>query len=386
MKFKKGLNEFVLLIAQKISQPIGDLFITSIDWETLNHCKQVDKRILAGFDDDGSEVYRGIQRDLSKERKEELIEYVNRNSEATFPTSIIVNIPFEKLRIEPLRDSLPVSLDEDQGNFEFKVNIELYALIFPWETEIIQIIDGQHRLSGFSNSSNLKFDLPVTVFVDQGIESQAEIFAIVNGKQTRVSPSLVYELFGLSTKRNPYSIAHNVAILLNEDKSSPFFRWIMRLGKANDFYKGFITQSTVIKSILELICGNIKQAEIDKNRMAKGQTLSELPEATSMVAPLRKFFLTEEDTVIFKVISNFFSAVKETFPVEWEKDDSIFKRTIGYLGLIKVFKKLALRGIQTKKLSKEFFLFEIMKYKDVTFNNIQLSSKGVNQVYEKLTS
>ena len=119
--------------------------------------------------------------------------------------------------------------------------------------------------------------------------------------------------------------------------------------------------------------------------MNKGERVSLLTEATNKIAPLRSFFVSDEDSVIFKVISNFFSAVKDTFPNEWEKEDSIFKRTVGYLGLIKVFKQMSMKGAETKKLSKDFFLSELNNFKGARFDGVQLSSKGVNQVYERLT-
>ncbi|WKZ76241.1 MAG: DGQHR domain-containing protein [Vicingaceae bacterium] len=384
--------EYVVLLCQRIEQPIGDLYTTSINWQTLKKIAYTFPRVLMGIDETGKEEYAGIQRHLSPERVKEISAYVNEDSAATFPSSIIINIPIEELDVVAVNPQFTISNNDDQNdikclnenqtiNFEMP---ELFVFTFPYKEGVAQIIDGQHRMSGFeSSSSDLKFDLPVTIFVDQLIPVQAEIFSTINGKQTRVTPSLVYDLFGLSQKRSPYRVANEIVRLLNESENSPLKNWIRILGKANKFYAGYITQSTVVKNLLLLICGNIKQAEEDKRLLAIGKKPELKTTLTSRETVFRDFFIDGEDEIIFKAITNFFKAVQTTYSEEWNNENSIIKKTVGFTALFKVFMFLAKRGREKDNLTYEFFQQELSNKADISFNDIQLSSKGVNQLYNR---
>lgn len=390
----KQINKvnYVVLLCQRIEQPIGDLYTTSINWQTLKKIAYTYPRVLMGIDENGKEEYAGIQRHLSPERVKEISAYVNEDSVATFPSSIIINIPIEDLDAVAVNPTFTINNNDDQNDIKclnenqslnFEIS-ELFVFTFPYKEGVAQIIDGQHRMSGFEKSpSTLKFDLPVTIFVDQLIPVQAEIFSTINGKQTRVTPSLVYDLFGLSQKRSPYRVANEIVRLLNESENSPLKNWIRILGKANKFYSGYITQSTVVKNLLLLICGNIKQAEEDKRLLAIGKKPELKTTLTSRETVFRDFFIDGEDEIIFKAITNFFKAVQTTYNEEWKKENSIIKKTVGFTALFKVFMFLAKKGREEDNLTYEFFQKELLDNADISFNDIQLSSKGINQLYNK---
>ena len=394
MKIIKIENQpYVYLLCQKIEQPIGSLYSTALDWKILKHISFSDPRVLIGYDDYGSEIYRGIQRALSRTRVEEIQKYVNEYDYATFPTSVLINFPHEKVEIVEL--NIDMKFDSKKASEDFNLNpktIErsvkeypnLVMLIFPYEKSIAQIIDGQHRMSGFKDTDNIKFDLPVTIFVDQLVEQQAEIFSTINGKQTRVTPSLVYELFGITERKSPYKTAHNIIKVLNESDESPIKNWIKRLGKSNNYYDGYITQSTANKNILKLLSGNAKQVDEDMRSLARGEELSGDTPYSRNGGVLRKFFIKNDEISIIKILFNFFNAIEEKFPDEWEKENSIFKRTIGITALFKVLTDLIPVGLNQKSLKKEFFLEMI---REVELNpNVTLSSKGINEIYEQFNS
>jgi DGQHR domain-containing protein len=384
-------TDCVLLFCNRVNQPIGELYSTTVPWQILRKIAYTNPRILLGIDENGKEEYAGIQRQLSDERQKEISDYVNRDSTATFPSSIIINIPKDELdaiAVSPHFDLKIEGVDShDYRNFpegyEESISIpDVFLFAFPYRENVAQIIDGQHRMSGFEESSDdLVFDLPVTIFVEQLIERQAEIFATINGKQTRVSPSLVFDLFGLSQKRSPYKVANELVKLLNESDLSPLKSWIRILGSANAFYSGYITQSTVVKNILKLYSGNIKQAEEDKRILANGKKPTPKPTLTTNEPVFRDFFIQEEDNIIFKAIINFFNAVKSNYTAEWEKQDSILKKTVGFSALFKVFMVLAKRGMAEENLTEQFFKSQLID--NVNFGDIMLSSKGVNQLYDR---
>jgi DGQHR domain-containing protein len=392
----KNINnvDYVFLLCQRIIQPIGELYSTSISWEILRRVAFTNPRILMGIDENGKEEYQGIQRLLSPDRRKEIADYVNKDLSATFPSSIIINIPQQEVDVIPINPSILLNIVDD-GLSDNPKNIpigfnesiqfpDLFLFVFPFKENVAQIIDGQHRMSGFENSNaGLRFDLPITIFVEQLIDKQAEIFSTINGKQTRVTPSLVFDLFGLSSKRSPYKVANELVKLLNESDSSPIKNWIRILGKANDFYSGYITQSTVVKNILLLYCGNIKQAEEDKRVLASGKKPTTLPTLTTRETIFRDLFISEEDEIIFKALLNFLNAVKNTFNVEWERQDTVLKKTVGFSALFKVFMVLAKKGRAQQSLSLDFFTAELLPSAQIDFNGILLSSKGVNQLFER---
>lgn len=356
-----------------IKQPIGLLYNTTISNKLLNYICKSDARILEGFDDEGNEIYRGYQRKISTERTTQIRDYIYEYNYATFPTSIIINIPREKIIITEFKIE---NIDVDVFN-------KLVILEIENEEGIGQIIDGQHRMSGFDNE-DIEFDLPVTIFIDQLLETQAEIFATINGKQTRVTPSLVFDLFGITERDSPYKTSNKIITFLNEDKNSPLYQWIKRLGNNNDFYKASITQSAVAKNILKLICGNAKQAEDDLRKLSKNEKLTLITSFSKTQPVLRKFYVAGDDTALIKILLNFFNAVKRSFEVEWSSENSIFKKTIGFDALIKVLIYLAEKGMIMNKLTEEFF-FENLK--SVTIDpNVQLSSKGIKELSDQIIS
>ena len=386
--------DYLYLLCQKVEQPIGSLFLTSISWQNLKKIASAQPRVLVDKDETGTEIYRGIQRHLSTERQLEISNYV-KGKLATFPTSIIINIPFEELDIFPVTSTFQIvpNLEKDINNTDaiptepLKFD-NLYLFILPLKLDVAQIIDGQHRLSGFTNlNESLMFDLPITIFVDQEIEYQAEVFATINGKQTRVTPSLVYDLFGLSSKRSPYKLSNEIIKALNENEDSPLQYCFRILGKSNDYYSGYVTQSTFAKNFIMLICGNYKQAEEDKRLLFEDIDVPIETRFSTKKPVLREYFVKREDEVILKVIMNFFKALKNVFNDEWNKENSVLKKTVGFTALFKVLEDLIEKGKYNKTLKEEFFKQELDVVKaHINLENIQLSSKGVNQLYAQFNT
>ncbi|ESU27662.1 hypothetical protein FSS13T_01330 [Flavobacterium saliperosum S13] len=379
-------KKYIYLLCNKMTQPVGDLYSSSMDSKVLKDISFSNPRVLVGFSETGEEIYRGIQRALSPERVKEIKKYVNEYEYSTFPSSIILNFPHEKVDIYDVDISLNVTSSIEDINYPIDLKnkkidnfSKMVLLVFPYEESIAQIIDGQHRMSGFEDDCKIDFDLPITIFIDQSVEQQAEIFSTINGKQTRVTPSLVYELFGINERPSPYKTAHNIVVALNNSEESPLKNWFKRLGKSNKYYEGYITQSTANQNILKILCGNAKQVDEDMRVLSRGEKLSMETKFSSKLPVLREFYIDNDEITIIKILFNFFNAVKECLPDEWNKKDSIFKKTIGFVALFKVLNDLIPLGLNEKKLSKEFFI-SILNNISID-SNITISSKGVNELY-----
>jgi DGQHR domain-containing protein len=245
--------------AIKVSQPIGDVFIASMDQKLIQDITFFDVRRRIAEERD-VERYLGIQRPLQPRRVEELRAYVN-FIDATFPTSIILAIDSDYAEFDEETGYLTIS-NAAQG--EEKPTIAFRNLS--------RVIDGQHRIAGLEGLKQGNFDVIVSIFIGSDISDQAYVFATVNLEQTKVNKSIAYDLFELARTRSPIKTCHNIAVALDRDKESPFYERIKRLGVATEGRDTeTLTQSTFVNSLVGYISDNPKQ---DRDDLIRGKKLN----------------------------------------------------------------------------------------------------------------
>ena len=331
----------------KIEQPIGTFYLTRIPASSLIEMVTVSQR--------STENIEGIQRERSKKRVEEICEFCH-DSDAVFPTPIVVSVDLD----------VPYSVDPDN----FTINL-------PDGKIIGQVIDGQHRLWGIKDSglSDL-FELPVVLMFDMTVEEKAYIFTIINSTQTKVNKSLIYDLFALSTTRSPQRTCHEIARAFNSDENSPFYNRMKMLGKKELGQRNAIlSQGTFVNQLLRLIS---KNPDGDARAIKRGQQLD-----YDDRLPLRKYFINEQDDVIYKVLLNTFCALKNNFLSEWlEPDSNILWKTTGFCGVMAALNFLLRRGIRKKTLSFDYFnevFSSFKKYivrKEITLTSLDFPGGG----------
>jgi len=309
----------------KVSQPIGTFYIVSMKASTLVKIASVERR---------DENPNAVQREQSAKRIKEIAKYCG-DSDATFPTSIIISV----------NENADIILGEHTLEFE--------------ENKIIgEVIDGQHRLEGIKSSNNINdFELPVVLMFNLYPEEKAYVFSIINSKQTRVNMSLIYDLFALSTKRSPYKTCHETARALNKEFESPFHNRLKMLGKKGPEQElASLSQGTFIKYMLELIS---KKPDADTKDIKNGVKLQ-----SDKTCVLRDYFIKEKDEVIYKILFNLYSGVRDAFKLEWDNpNDFILSKAIGFGAVIKAFPVIYKKGVDENKLSQDFFksIFEEFK-------------------------
>ena len=379
------MSDCIVLSGLKIRQPIGDLYVAKIKAKDLLKISYSDIRAIA--DETYRNTYLGIQRKLDPKREKEIAEYVQ-TFDATFPTSIVVYI--------------------DENNVEIKENNNdtLQITIINMSDKTAKIIDGQHRLAGLQvaidfleqNNSDLfntgdqklqaikDFELSLTILIGMDIAEQANIFSKVNLTQTKVNKSLVYDLEEYSKIRSPYKSAHNIAIALNYNEKSPFYKKIKRLGYI-DFGRETLTQQTFVESLTKLFLS--PDPEKDRDDMARYEKLSEIDYSDKF--PFRKLFADNNDVTIAKILYNYFNAVKSKWPEAWESSKYLLSKNNGFRALMKY-----LRDIYTEASSnnttvptveiffKYFESFEI-RSEEFTPQNFKLGESGMNEFYKYLS-
>lgn len=260
----------------------------------------------------------GIQREPNPEKIVDIKNYILGDPLATFPNTIIIS----------LRDDLSA----ESPLYKFNEEGDLLLSLDP---EVANVIDGQHRLAALKDSED-DFELPVSIFLDLSIGEQAKLFAIINSTQTKVPLDLVYEDFFQSAERSPEKISFYIVKNLNEDEKSPWFSKIKTLSER----KGRnLAQGSMAKYI-------------HKNLLNPGK-------------PLSHMYTLEREKDIYEILKNYFTAIKDTFPEEWEdlSGKYILTKTTGFVGFMLFFGDI-LKNSKNEKLTKEFFAKKISLSKE----------------------
>jgi DGQHR domain-containing protein len=316
--------------ALRATQPIGDLYFAVMSSKDVSLIANFDvRRVL--IEDRDVERYLGIQRPLQPQRVNELQKYVN-FSDATFPTAIILAIDDEYAAYDAEKMQLKVRNYRD-GEEQPSTNIR----------KIARVIDGQHRIAGLFAFNGSNFDVPVTVFVGSDIADQAYVFATVNLEQTKVSRSLTYDLLALAKTRSPQRTCHNIAVALDSDERSPFYKRIKRLGVATPGRIGEkLTQAQFVENLLPYISRDPKQ---DRDDLLNRRKLDKVDLKMSRKFIFRNMFIDGRDLDIAEIVFNYFSAVQKRWLKGWDtiNEGLILNRTNGFRALIKVLRPLTLK-------------------------------------------
>lgn len=370
------------LTAFKLSQPIGEFYVSTMPACRLMNLAEADIRRITNRN---IEEYSGIQRGLSPKRRKEIQSYIE-TVDATFPNSIILNLPKDKLEKEIIPIDCP-------PNFDIPNLKDIYSIEVKESQNTFEIIDGQHRLAGFTNDNCQGFDLLVVIFIDLLMEDQAYIFSVINLTQTKVNRSHVYDLFDLAETRSPEKTAHTIAKMLNSEEESPFYQRIKLLGnipKADGevLYKPILSQGTVVAEVLELISLDPKR---DRNYIKQGIKVQLKGDEVERGLIFRRFFVEDQDWAIYKTMLNYFSAIKNNFRSEWEDQENPISRAIGYEALMRLLVPVFQQGKQEEDISFDYFnsVFSraYSRYQEdesrIDFDNYSPSGRGARDLYNK---
>lgn len=260
-----------------------------------------------------------IQRKKSKERLQEIGNYINR-ANSIFPNSIIINL---SMREAPIEDK---DIDINQ-----LIQITDNSLYFDETKVVANIIDGQHRLGGFEYANNIyldKYELIVTIMIGLEPAQQAELFATINGKQKAVNKSVLYDLSSMTENEYSMSVtAHLITSWFNVNEKSPLRNKIKMLGEG----EGTISQAAMIEAIVPLI----KEKNISFN---------DAEEINKVLPVLNEEFKKQDSKIIIKFLYDYFKCFKEVFPYEWEYNvrqndikKYILNKTTGISGILMAF-------------------------------------------------
>jgi len=125
----------------------------------------------------------GYQRMLRKKKLKEISEYIKVNG--GFPSPIIVSVKGEVF------DPLPKDKRREQHE-----DIEFGTLHLPAKPRTIYVVDGQHRLYGYTLlERNTKYYINVIAYKGLRGADEGTMFVDINLKQTKVPSQLLWELY-----------------------------------------------------------------------------------------------------------------------------------------------------------------------------------------------
>lgn len=325
----------------EVRQPIGTFYLCCIPASIL--VRIVTSKSRNDYPD-------GVQRERVKDRIKSIINFCS-DPDAVFPTPIVVSV-------------------DKQANVS--INADKRTITIPENSLIGDVIDGQHRLWGIKESGlSDNFDLPVVFMFDLLLEEKAYVFATINSNQKKVDPSLIYDLFDVSSKRSPGKTVHEIARAMNYKEDSPFYNRLKMLGKREPSQpNATLSQGTFAKSLLMLIS---KKPDDDARILRNGG----IPPQDQRL-PLRQLFIDDRDDLIAKIMFNCFNALKRVFPDEWENPNTnILWKTTGFRGVLYAFPTLMSKGMRDRMLTETYFVRCFQAFKQyLEKNDIRITSES----------
>ena len=385
-------KEFRRVPAILVKQPLGEFYVASIQARDLLQVCYADR--LRAILENGTYRLEGSQRLKNIPRLKEIGRYIN-TTEAAFPNSIILaaNYSFTsglivednalKWRIEPLCEGKD----------------ELVHLVIPTPEPLAPIIDGQHRLFGFTHADERRLNTQVlcSIFLDLPRPYQAYLFATINSTQKPVSRSQTYELFGYNIDEEPPELwsPEKLAVFLtrkmNTESDGPLSGRIL-VAAENDFAITraeakarniwMVSTATVVNGITRLISTSPKR-DADALRTGRYQKRPRLAkERPGDRAPLRKVYLDTRDKVILAAVTNFFHAVLDVCGPELP-NESYLTKTVGIQALFDTLRSLASQALDARDFSRQWFVHKLEPLGHVDFSHNafqQASGQGRTQI------
>ncbi|MBB5647648.1 DGQHR domain-containing protein [Pedobacter cryoconitis] len=293
------------------------------------------------------------QRLIKKNRLKEIHTFIDEDK-GYFPNSIIINIVSEKNK----------KLVFDQSNNQVPDAISRIGVLhLPKKYRSAYIIDGQHRLYGYSNSQYKSSNtIPVVALVNLDRSEQVKLFMQINENQKAVPKdlrnTLDADLLWDSDSRLDQlkALKSKIAINLGENRRSPFFGKI----SIGEDKRSITTEHINLAINRSDFLGKVKKFEIEKL-------------GTFYTGDLDKAYLNISD-FLFKC----FGYLKDSLEDMWEQEGNIIVINKGFYAITLMLNDLLnhlFKNEDTKVVTNVKATFEEIKtyldtiihfYKDLT--------------------
>jgi DGQHR domain-containing protein len=243
-----------------------------------------------------SENLKGFQRTEIKTHVKGIVDYLN-HGQVLFPNAIILAMSPEVV-FKASRGTKPTGDESIAESGTLTIPIHTVGNRVAW------IVDGQQRSLALSQSKNNNIPVPVIGFVSNSVEVQREQFILVNKARPlpgRLINELLPETSGLILPKDLSSrkVPSELCNLLNQDKSSPFFKLIKRISDEKKNINAVITDTAIVTMIRNSLSNPL--GALSQFRSATGKDGIDLEG-------------------MYKLLCTYWTAVREVFPEAWGKD------------------------------------------------------------------
>lgn len=264
-----------------VTTPRSLLKIAFVNHQALNH-------------PDGRPAY---QRMISSSRIKDIGQFIEKGG--YFPTNILVNF------------SDSPRFDQISNKDNTDPNIKFGWITLPSRYRSAWIIDGQHRLYGFSHLDDNYLDenLFVLAFEKMAVKKEADLFVTINNKQKSVPRNLLLSLLA-DIKRGDSdpavalsALASSVQRILDSDASSPLAGRYAKPGMPAEPFQNLTISETV---------NGLRRSELI------GKVIGKTKSKTLAPGPLSG--VTDAQTIkrATNVLSLYFEEVKSANPKRWQ--------------------------------------------------------------------
>lgn len=367
---------FAKVPAIRVEQTIGVFYAAAIPaGKLLEVCYSDQLRAVRRGE---SYILDGSQRLVNEPRLRDIGRYID-SRDAAFPNAIILAANY----------SSSDGLIEEDADLRWRIEAtgddDCLSLIIPQNRKLAPIIDGQHRLFGFSHADKRHLDMPVlcSVFLDLPRPYQAYLFATINSTQKQVDRSQTYELFGYNIEDesaeywSPEKLAVFLTRKLNTSAESPLYDRV-RVAAENDFatsrseaksqQRWMVSTATVVDGIVRLISSSPRKDADALRTGEKKRVRSSLESERRDTSPLRSLYLDTRDKVLLNAVENFFEVV---VGVEGKQlpSNSYLVKTVGFQALFDTLRVLAPDALEAKDFSVDWFARRLGCLVEVDFSH-----------------
>ncbi len=297
------------------------------------------------------ETSQAYQRLVKKPRLKDIAKYIDQGG--YFPNSVIINIA--------TKSNKPLNFKEAE-KIEHDSSTQYGILHLPQTYRSVFIIDGQHRLYGYSKTkSQSNHTIPVVAFHNMKDEEQANIFVKINQTQKSVPANLLASImadFNWGSDNEKLAInalKTRLFIELNAQDSSPFYkRIVIAEEKQSD------VRCLTLKTILDWGVNKTNFFGIIKNeKLIKHGHLTDVTYKKTLIKALEFFNIC-------------FGKVQEDLKNQWDvgRDEGGFiAMNIGVSALIRIFDSIVdflekFKNVCPQEKSGEELAFLVAEYID----------------------
>lgn len=276
-------------------------------------------------------VLPSYQRLIKKNRLSAIRRFINNGG--YFPNSLVVSVENEG---KPIRfEQAAPSLEGSQS--------KLGVLHLPNKYRSLYVIDGQHRLYGYSESEYAESNsIPVVAFIDLDRNEQLRLFMEINENQKAVSKNLKHTLDAdlkwdsENLKERAEGIKKQLCQELGEDTSSPLFNRVL-IGEDHRTETKIITLDAILRGLNQTpFVGRFTKNEIREHGIFNvGDSAKTL-------------------NLIKKILIGCFSYIQDNLQEEWErlpKDGGLLTINDGITAQIQLFGDIVGHMVQKNEIA-----------------------------------